>query len=550
MKSADWESYAAGLGRSPYLSYYGLHVEPFQQNLDPRFLWIGDRYAEVLAALKSGVLENKGLLLLTGDVGTGKTTLTNALIEALRDHADVAKVPYPRLESLDFFRVVATAYGLTAPVDSRKMFLVALERFLAEAAVKARSVLLVIDEAQSLSPELFEEIWSLAATASPVNVLLVGQTELQAMLSKAEGAGRGPGMAITRTIDPLTASDVGAYIQHRLRVAGATQNPFGPEAIRAIFALSRGIPRVINAICDLALVSGSEHALQTIDSETIQNCRSHLGVSEPDTLHRGIKALWPAFVGQLWSSDGRPGKPSGRRGAHVRRRHDQPAIVAGQTDRARAAVPPQPEKRFRRNGVHIPAILPGVAAVALIAGYVVYPVGQVDRADVSAPIAPLASPRQESQPPPGSDGSVDKTVSHGKLDGNGQPRSDAPPDAVTVSPPETVKAVPAFPGKAPVRTAPTSVGAQGMHKPVPTQERRAAIGENATLAEIPPRLPTGQPRGAETLPRAQTAQDTAVAQTPPSAPTERAPTVREGADSPDPSRIIDWLLKEYVPQRD
>jgi type II secretory pathway predicted ATPase ExeA len=551
MKSADLESYAAGLGRSPYLSYYGLHVEPFQQNLDPRFLWIGERSGGALAALKSGVRENKGLLLLTGDVGTGKTTLTNALIEALSDEVDVAKIPYPRLDPLDFFRVLATAYSLTAPVGSREMFLVALERFLSQAAVKARSVLLVVDEAQSLSPELFEEIWSLAATARAVNVLLVGQTELKAMLSRAEAAGGGPRVAITRTIDPLAAGEVGAYIEHRLRVAGATQTPFGPDAIHAIFALSRGIPRVINAICDLALLSGCERGLPTIDSETIRNCGSRLGVSEPDADRRGIKALWPAFVRHpLRSAEGRPGKPSPHKGAHVRQRHEPSAIVADQADRGRAGVPPQPEERSRRNGVHIPAILPGVAALVLIAGYVVYPVGLADRADVSAPIAPLASPRQESQPPPESDERVDKTASQRQLDGNELPRPDAVPNAVAVSPTETVRAVPAFPAKAPVKTAPPSVGADGMKKPVITQERRAAISEDATVAEISPRAPTREPRVAETLPRAPTAPDTAVAETPLPAPTARATIARESADSPDPSRIIDWLLKEYAPQKD
>ena len=126
MKAADPDTRAA-------LSYYNLRAKPFQPSTDPKFLWLSEQHTEVLAALKAGVLQNAGLLLLTGDVGTGKTTLTNALVSSLGDDVSVARLDYPSLEPVEFFGVIAQTYNLSGVFVTREAFLLGLAAFLNDA---------------------------------------------------------------------------------------------------------------------------------------------------------------------------------------------------------------------------------------------------------------------------------------------------------------------------------------------------------------------------------------------------------------------------------
>jgi len=141
-----------------YTSFYKLHSKPFQISSDPAFMWFGEKHKEALATLKYGILDNKGFLLLTGDVGTGKTSLINSLIQSLSEDIVCASVPDPSLEKMDFLNYIALAFGIDREFTSKGSFLIHFKQFLLEAHENNKKVLLIIDESQLLSQEMLEEI--------------------------------------------------------------------------------------------------------------------------------------------------------------------------------------------------------------------------------------------------------------------------------------------------------------------------------------------------------------------------------------------------------
>jgi type II secretory pathway predicted ATPase ExeA len=263
------------------LSSFGLRVNPFQRSADPKFLWLGGARRETLSNLKSGILNNAGLVVLTGGVGTGKTTLTNALLRDLGDAVIVVRVSYPSLETLDFLQAIADECGIGGPAGSREALRHRFERFVEDAGSRNKRVLLVVDEAQSLSRELIQEIRHLASVGTDrstcLNVLLVGQNELNAILSEPEDGALKERIGIRGTTAPLTEAEVRQYVQHRLKMAGAGRSLFTAGAIREVAAFSQGIPRQINVIGDLALMSGYRRSANTINAEIVRECAGRLG---------------------------------------------------------------------------------------------------------------------------------------------------------------------------------------------------------------------------------------------------------------------------------
>jgi type II secretory pathway predicted ATPase ExeA len=257
-----------------YLDHFKLMDKPFRENTDPHFLWRGEKHAKALEMMHTGLVDNCGLLLLTGDVGTGKTTLISTLMSQLDDgEVAVAKIPNPGVEPKELFLLVSHAFGLRRRVQSRNEFIALLTHYLNGIFEEKQKALLIIDEAQIMSAGTLEEIRSLASMeffgGNRLNIFLAGQTELDQLLLAPENWAIRDQIALRYKLTYLSEPETAAYIKHRLRVAGAQKRIFTDEAIHEIFELANGSPRQINNICDIALLYAFEKSVRVIDRQLI-----------------------------------------------------------------------------------------------------------------------------------------------------------------------------------------------------------------------------------------------------------------------------------------
>ncbi|MBC8316998.1 MAG: AAA family ATPase [Desulfobulbaceae bacterium] len=266
-----------------FLSFYKLNEKPFQITSDSKFLWLGEKHQEAFATLKYGVLDNKGFLLLTGEVGTGKTTLINALVNSLGSDVVFAKIPDPRLDELDFYRYISKAFQLPKMPETKVEFLFELTRFLEKAYTDRKQVLLIVDEAQRLRSEILEEIRLLSNIEREhvklLNIFFVGQVEFNDILLKPENKAIRQRITVNYSLDRLTEDEVKKYIAHRLKIAGSEQQIFTDKAIYEIYLFSTGTPRLINIICDRALLTGFVEEKAVIDEDIIQECADELQIT-------------------------------------------------------------------------------------------------------------------------------------------------------------------------------------------------------------------------------------------------------------------------------
>jgi len=263
-----------------YLSYYQLDCKPFQITSDPKFLWLGDKHKEALAVLRYGLMDNKGFLLLTGDVGTGKTTLINALVNTLGEEIVVATLLDPGIKRDDFFTYIGKAFHLEHAFSGKGDFLHNFNIFLNRAHSERKKVLLIIDESQQLSQELLEEIRLLSniekQSAKLINIFFVGQIEFNSIILEQKNSALRQRISVNYDLQPLSAKETGQYIHHRLKVAGAEKSIFNSAAIREIYRFSNGYPRLINIICDRALVSGFTRESKKIGPKILKECAREL----------------------------------------------------------------------------------------------------------------------------------------------------------------------------------------------------------------------------------------------------------------------------------
>ena len=266
-----------------YLSHYNLQAKPFGISPDPKFLWLGEKHREALAVLKYGIQEEKGFLLLTGDIGTGKTALINALVNIINVNALVAAVPDPGLNSIDFFNYLSEEFEMNRTFDTKGEFLIHFKHLLHEAHQAQRKVLLIIDEAQRLNHELLEQMRLLSNIEMDnrklINIFFVGQTEFKDTLRQERNKAVRQRITVSYHLDPLTQSETRKYIQHRLKIAGAVGEIFRANAIAEIFSYSRGNPRLTNILCDHALLTGYSAGITTIDKKIISECSTELEIA-------------------------------------------------------------------------------------------------------------------------------------------------------------------------------------------------------------------------------------------------------------------------------
>jgi general secretion pathway protein A len=242
---------------------------------DPSMLYLGETHREGLATLLYAVQSGKGFVVLSGEVGTGKTTLLHALLAQLDSNTPSAFIFNPGLEPLDFFRIVFDELGIEEICRTKAEYLLALNQFLIECIKEDRRALLIIDEAQNLSPEMLEEIRLLSNLETPTSkllqIMLVGQPELDEMLDRNDLRQLKQRVALRHRLRPFDAEELEHYIQERMRLAGYTgKEIFKRAARRELMRATGGIPRLINNICDSALLSAYAQGEKTIDAGIIR----------------------------------------------------------------------------------------------------------------------------------------------------------------------------------------------------------------------------------------------------------------------------------------
>jgi general secretion pathway protein A len=265
-----------------YLKHFQLNTKPFQITADPKFLWMGEKHKEALATLRYGILDNRGFLLLTGEVGTGKTILINRLTAMLEMDTIVASLPDPDLISMDFYNLLADSLKMNRTFDSKGAFLIHLRDFLHKCYADRKQVLLIIDECQRLNHPLLEDIRVLSnielQDRKLINIFFVGQQEFNATLSMPKNRALAQRITVRYHISPLEVEEVGDYIRHRLKVAGTSQKIFNAPAVGEVYAFSGGIPRLINIICDHAMLTAYARGIKVIDDHIIKECAEELRI--------------------------------------------------------------------------------------------------------------------------------------------------------------------------------------------------------------------------------------------------------------------------------
>jgi general secretion pathway protein A len=252
-----------------YLEFFGLNEFPFNITPDPRFLYFSPRHREAMDLLLYGITNRKGFIELTGEVGCGKTTTLRAVLSRLPQDVETALVLNPCLNESQLLRAILNDFGIQVRSDDRLELIEQLNEFLLSQAERGRNVLIVIDEAQDLEPEVMEQVRLLSNLETDehklMQIVLAGQPELRERLAQHELRQLRQRILIRCHLAPLSLDEASEYIAHRLRIAGAGPDVvFEADAVQQIYEYSSGIPRLINAVCDLAMLGAYAAQVTTI----------------------------------------------------------------------------------------------------------------------------------------------------------------------------------------------------------------------------------------------------------------------------------------------
>jgi len=331
-----------------YLTFFGLNEKPFAITPDPRYLYLSERHAEALAHLLYGINEAGGFVQLTGEVGTGKTTIVRSLLAQTPKNAEIALILNPRMTAPEFLLTICEELGIgvqdSAP-GSLKDLVDILSYYLLRAHAAGKRVVLVVDEAQNLSPDVLEQVRLLTNletnTQKLLQIILIGQPELRELLSRNELRQLAQRITGRYHLNPLSRDETTAYVRHRLRVAGATTDIFAPAALNEVFRLSQGVPRVINVICDRALLGAYSLDRHRVTATLVRNAAAEVFGRRftphwlPWALSAGIAALLTIATVELWNL-----QPWSTRSGAARLPRADPAVAAAAAAPARAAVTP------------------------------------------------------------------------------------------------------------------------------------------------------------------------------------------------------------------
>jgi general secretion pathway protein A len=260
-----------------YTSFFGLSEKPFAITPDPRYLYLSERHAEALAHLLYGINESGGFIQLTGEVGTGKTTVVRTLLSRVPHHADVAVILNPRVSPVEFLLTICEELGLPiedSDRDSVKQMVDALNKRLLSAHAEGRRIIVIVDEAQNLSAETLEQVRLLTNLETPtqklLQIILIGQPELRVLLERNDLRQLAQRITGRYHLKPLSREETRGYVRHRLRVAGAAGEIFTNRALNEVHRLSNGIPRVINVSCDRALLGAYTQETRRITATLVR----------------------------------------------------------------------------------------------------------------------------------------------------------------------------------------------------------------------------------------------------------------------------------------
>lgn len=264
-----------------YAQFYKLKEKPFNVTSDPAFFFLSERHAEAFSHLVYGIEQRKGILEITGEIGTGKTTLCRVLLNHLEEKTKTALILNPNFSETQLLQLIVADFDLKPKNNSRLRLIEALNNFLLEEASQGGNVVLIIDESQNLKSSQLEQIRLLSnletAKEKLLQIILVGQPELRDKLSLPQLKQLNQRISVKYHILPLDKSELGNYINHRLKVAGSNGAiEFTIEAIEAIFNFSGGVPRLTNIICDRALLAGFVQGSHKITDAIIKKCIGEL----------------------------------------------------------------------------------------------------------------------------------------------------------------------------------------------------------------------------------------------------------------------------------
>jgi len=294
-----------------YAKYFGLKEPSFSITPDPQYLFLSEQHREALAHLVYGAGENGGFVLLTGEVGTGKTTICRAFLEQLPEHVDIALILNPAMTVIELLRAVCDEFRIPLSEDDRtvKRLVDRLNQYLLEAHARGRRPVLMIDESQSLRPKVLEQIRLLTNLETPkhklLQIFLVGQPELRDLLQSPGLRQLNQRITARYHLRPFEVRDTAAYIRHRLAVAGIDRPLFTHSALRRVHKLSGGVPRLINILCDRALLGASVTRSAVVTRKIVDRAAAEVqdgqSWNRPANLRAGIAAALLALViGGVW----------------------------------------------------------------------------------------------------------------------------------------------------------------------------------------------------------------------------------------------------------
>ena len=279
-----------------YTGFFGLHEKPFAITPDPRYLFLSEQHAEALAHLLYGINEAGGFIQLTGEVGTGKTTVVRSLLGQIPKDAHVALILNPRVTPAEFLLTICEELGLAVRESDRgsvKELVDTLNRHLLEAHAGGRRVVVIVDEAQNLSPDVLEQVRLLTNLETPtqklLQIILIGQPELRDLLKRVELRQLAQRITGRYHLAPLASAETAGYVRHRLGVAGSTADLFTPGALGEVHRLSRGIPRVINVLCDRALLGAYTHNEHRVSAPLVRQAAG-------EVYGRPVIPLWGRWI--------------------------------------------------------------------------------------------------------------------------------------------------------------------------------------------------------------------------------------------------------------